>query len=221
MRFLIETAHATGSRYLALAHSADDNVETVLHHLMRGTGPAGLCGMGSPRAIDEDLVLVRPLLHTRRDLIRTALATERIAWREDASNLDPTYRRNWIRQQLIPFIHSQYPHASSAIERAIEGQRQWRRTIDHLAERWLEDHLRGDHPAALRRDRESDPAIAIAAAQRLWTRFGWPRGEMTQGHWLRLAETLRGDQPERYALPSGVDVIADDSEVKLGRQRGA
>jgi len=217
MRFLIDAAHTTGARYLALAHSADDNVETVLHHLMRGTGPSGLSGMGSPRAIADDLVLVRPLLHWRRDLIRAALQSQNIPWREDASNLDQAYRRNWIRHQLIPLIESKYPQAVEAVTRAIDGQRQWRAVIDRLAEQWLDKHLVGTSPMTIGRDSQVDPAIAVAALQRLWSRVGLPRGEMTQEHWLRLAETLASGRQERYTMPAGLDVVASETAVIIHR----
>jgi tRNA(Ile)-lysidine synthase len=217
LKFLVDVAHAAGARYLALAHSADDNVETVLHHLFRGTGPAGLAGIGSPRAIDDDLVLVRPLLGTRRQLIRRALDDAGITWRDDASNLDPGYGRNWIRHELLPVIESRYPQASEAIGRAIEGQRQWRRVIDRLAVQWLDEHQVSFVPITLRRNRDADPAIVIAAIQMLWTESAWPRGEMTQSHWLRVAKTLSSDSPQRYALPGGIEVIAESDQVTIGK----
>lgn len=215
LQFLVDVAHAEGARYLALAHSADDNVETVLHHLMRGTGPAGLAGIGSPRAIGDDLVLVRPLLGTRRQLIRRALDDACIGWREDASNLDPGYGRNWIRHELLPVIESRYPQASEAIGRAIEGQRQWRRVIDRLALEWLDEHQLSRDPITLRRHRGSDDAIVVAAIQMLWAQSDWPRGEMTQSHWLRVAQSLRSDSPQRYALPAGIEVIAEGDQVTI------
>ncbi len=134
-QFLHDTANAMGARYIALGHSADDNVETVLHQLMRGTGPAGLAGIGSPRPIGQDLVLVRPLLNVSRRLIRSGLESIGQPWREDSSNSDTDYRRNWIRHQLIPLIESEYPNAVDAITRAVEGQRGWRAVIDRLAQR--------------------------------------------------------------------------------------
>jgi tRNA(Ile)-lysidine synthase len=217
LKFLIDVAHASGARYIALAHSADDNVETVLHHLLRGTGPAGLCGIGSPRPIDDDLVLIRPLLHTRREQIRAALTDQGMAWREDASNLDPAYRRNWIRHRLIPLIQTEYPSGVEAIERAIRGQRSWRTLIDRGADRWLDQHLRSLDPPTVSRDCAVEPAIAIAAAQQLWRRLGWSRGDMTLDHWQRIAQTVAGSQPERYTLPDGVDVTAQNDVLRLQR----
>jgi tRNA(Ile)-lysidine synthase len=215
LRFLTETASRTGARYLALAHSASDNVETVLHHLFRGTGPAGLAGIGSPRSIGQDLVLVRPLLSLSRNSIRDALRQLGQSWREDSSNADTDYRRNWIRQQLIPLIESQYPCALNAVGRAIEGQREWRALVDRLAEQWLATHRLSNKPLTVQRDPAVEPPIVAAAAQIIWTENGWPRGEMSREHWLRLAETIRAGGPERYTLPARIDVIARGGVVEI------
>lgn len=215
LRFLTETAGRAGARYLALAHSADDNLETVLHHLFRGTGPAGLAGIGSPRSIGSDLVLVRPLLGLSRNEIREALRQRGQAWQEDSSNDDLDYRRNWIRQQLIPLIQSQYPQALDAVTRAVDGQRQWRALIDRLASHWLTTHRQSDQPLKLQRDDEVETPIVVAAAQIIWTEQSWPRGQMTREHWLRLAATIRSDGKERYTLPARIDVIAQDGQVVI------
>jgi tRNA(Ile)-lysidine synthase len=215
LQFLTETASDFGARYVALAHSATDNVETVLHHLMRGTGPAGLAGIGNPRSIDRDLVLVRPILHVPRDVIRDALQSAGQTWREDSSNSNTDYRRNWIRHRLIPLIESEYPSAVDAIGRAIDGQRGWRTVIDRLARDWLAAHRRCDQPLTLRRDSSAELPIVVAATQILWTELGWSRGEMTREHWLRLVQTIQGQTQERYALPAQIEVITRGDEVEL------
>ncbi len=215
LQFLTETAHTTGARYIALGHSADDNVETVLHQLMRGTGPAGLSGIGSPRPIGQDLVLVRPLLSISRRRIRSGLESIGQPWREDSSNFNTDYRRNWIRHQLIPLIESEYPAAVDAINRAVEGQRGWRAVIDRLAKEWLAEHRKSSDPATLLRDRQTDQAILIAAAQALWAELDWPRREMTREHWLQLAATIQAGVRERYSLPGQIDVVADGETVSL------
>lgn len=234
MKFLIDTAKEQGARYIALAHSLDDNVETVLHQLMRGTGPAGLCGIGNPRNIDEDLVLVRPMLGVSRDRIRTALQKAGQTWREDSSNANVHYSRNWIRHELIPLIQSRYPAAVPAINRAIEGQKTWRSTIDSLAEHWIDQHQLATSPATFRRNTEADVAIVIAAMQQHWTRSGWPRGSMTRDHWLRLAKVFLGSNmtdhlaenhlvgktdsetsSSRFDLPAGVQVHVLEDRIIL------
>lgn len=217
IEFLQDTANAMGARYIALGHSADDNVETVLHQLMRGTGPAGLAGIGSPRTIGQDLVLVRPLLNLSRRLIRSGLESIGQSWREDSSNADTAYRRNWIRQQLIPLIESEYPNAVDAITRAVEAQRGWRVLIDRLAQQWLTEHRLSNDPPTLRRNPHTDQAVVIAAAQMLWAENDWPRQEMTRQQWLRLATTIQSDESQRYCLPGQVDVVADVETVEISR----
>lgn len=218
--FLTRVAKESGARYVALAHSSDDNVETVLHHLIRGTGPAGLAGIGPYRSLDADLVLVRPLLGVSRAWIRRGLAELDQAWREDASNENTDYRRNWIRHELIPLIQTQYPDAVAAIARAIEGQREWRSTIDSLARQWIDSHRQRASPLTIRRDPGSPAAVVVAAAQQLWDTAGWPRGEMTREHWLRLAHTLTSRVDQRYTLPSRIEVAATVNEVTLIRSCG-
>jgi tRNA(Ile)-lysidine synthase len=217
LRFLTETAHQSGARYVALAHSSDDNVETVLHHLMRGTGPAGLAGIRRARPMGPDLVLVRPLLQIGRDRVRSALTEIGQSWRDDSSNADLDYRRNWIRHRMIPFIQAQYPKATDAISRAIDAQQGWRTIIDRLATEWIASHRQHDDPLTLRRDQATEQPIIIAATQILWSQRQWSRGEMNRDHWLRLTGTLQSLETDRYMLPGHIDVVACGEAVKIER----
>lgn len=96
--------------FVAVAHHEDDQAETVLSHLFRGTGLAGLAGMPFARPIAEgsNVQLIRPLLKTtRRDIL--AYAGERLLdWRQDSSNLDPKYRRTALRHEILPVIVSHF-----------------------------------------------------------------------------------------------------------------
>jgi tRNA(Ile)-lysidine synthase len=216
--FLTSTAETCGARYVALAHSADDDVETVLHHLLRGTGPAGLAGIRPFRPLAADLVLARPLLGCSRAQIRQALVEIGQTWREDASNRDLEYRRNWIRHQLLPVIESKYPEARAAIARAGQAQREWRQAIERLAQQWLADHRTGRDPVDLACDRLGDPPILIAACQTLWDTQQWPRGEMSRPQWLRLAESIRGQRDAPYTLPGNIRVTVICGHVRLQRE---
>jgi tRNA(Ile)-lysidine synthase len=215
LAFLQATAQQTGARYVALAHSADDNVETVLHHLMRGTGPAGLTGIPAHRPLGDDLVLMRPLLSTCRERIREALQSIGQRWREDSSNDNTDYRRNWIRHDLIPLMTSQYPQVNQAITRAIEAQRQWHQTIERLAGDWLDRHWIGRDPVELSHDPQSDDSVVVAALQRLWSIQAWPRGAMSRQHWRQLTNSIRHADHNRYVLPSGIDVINTQQSVRI------
>lgn len=108
--FFRELAVKTKARVVAVAHHQDDQAETVLLNLFRGAGPHGLSGMPATRPIatDSPIQLIRPLLGWSRVEIE-ALATERgWSWREDDSNASDTYRRNWLRNKVLPLIAEEF-----------------------------------------------------------------------------------------------------------------
>ena len=110
--FLRETAGHIGAQIIATAHNADDNAETILLHLIRGTGLSGLCGI-PPRRGD----LIRPLITTSRAEILAYLDHYQIPHREDSSNLDPTYARNRLRTQVMPVLQALNPQAAAHMGR--------------------------------------------------------------------------------------------------------
>ena len=215
LQFFLATAKRIGARYIAVGHTLDDNVETVLHHLLRGTGPSGLAGIAPTRALENDFILIRPLRLVRRGQLRVALHELGQSWREDSSNARSDYRRNWIRNQLIPMIQTQYPDAADAIGRAVEGQRMWRETIDRQAADWLSEHRFNSDDIQIRRDPNTDSAIVVAALQQLWDEQNWPRQAMARPHWTRLAATVRGDGSERYSMPSAIEVVAERDRLSI------
>ena len=97
--FLEEAARAVGADRIATAHTADDNAETVLLHLIRGSGLQGLTGI-RPRQGR----LVRPLLTTTRREIEDYLELYHIPHVEDSTNQDDAYTRNQVRHQVIPLL---------------------------------------------------------------------------------------------------------------------
>ncbi|MCM2373494.1 tRNA lysidine(34) synthetase TilS [Aporhodopirellula aestuarii] len=153
--FFLKTAAATGCRYVALAHTADDQAETILHHLLRGTGSAGMKGMQSARPLGSDFVIRRPLLKVRREDIRTALRQIGQAWREDASNSQTRYTRNWIRHEAMPLLRQRFPKADEAIVRAAENQTQLDGMVSRLARQWI-DAFVIDPPDAMEDGREEN-----------------------------------------------------------------
>jgi len=108
---LAEVAARVGAKFVAVAHHADDQLETMLMALCRGAGPRGLAGMRSARTFDG-ITIVRPLLHVRKrdceDLCRKA----GIAWREDPSNRDITRRRARLRRDVVPVLDELWPGAA-------------------------------------------------------------------------------------------------------------
>ena len=112
-RFLAETAERFNCNKIATAHNADDNIETILHRVIRGTGIKGLAGIPAVRRFTEaggetDLHLVRPMLSVRRQEIEQFLSSRNIESQLDSSNLSQQYMRNRIRGELLPLLKEKY-----------------------------------------------------------------------------------------------------------------
>jgi tRNA(Ile)-lysidine synthase len=97
--FLAQAARRAGAAFIATAHTADDQLETVLLRLARGTGLPGLGGMSARTGI-----WIRPLLEATRAEVEADLVRIGQSWREDRSNLDLRYARNWIRLRVVPAL---------------------------------------------------------------------------------------------------------------------
>ena len=93
---------------LLLAHQQDDQVETLLFRLLRGSGLSGLIGIPKTRACGE-AHLYRPLLNTPRAELGSFLEEQNLGWIEDPSNADAKFTRNWIRHQLMPMLTTRWP----------------------------------------------------------------------------------------------------------------
>lgn len=102
----LETAKKNGAGKIALAHNMNDQAETVLMRIMRGTGLDGLCGIKPVR----DGLFIRPFLFTLRDDIEKYCEDNNLMPRIDSTNLEPVYHRNRIRLELIPYIKKDYSH---------------------------------------------------------------------------------------------------------------
>jgi tRNA(Ile)-lysidine synthase len=129
--FLRSARRRAGADWIALAHHADDQAETVLFRIARGTGLSGLAGIPLRRGR-----LVRPLLpHTRAELAAYA-ARHGLGWREDPSNLDPRYARNRIRHHVLPALEAAQPGATRALVRlaaaAARDEAAWNALLDGL-----------------------------------------------------------------------------------------
>jgi tRNA(Ile)-lysidine synthase len=113
-----DALRAHGAKWTLAGQHADDQAETVLHQLLRGTGLAGLSAMGEVREFAPGQWLLRPLLTTSRTEIEAYAAARGLKWIEDESNADTAYTRNHIRHELAPLIASRFPHYRASLARA-------------------------------------------------------------------------------------------------------
>ncbi len=125
---------------LLLAHHADDQVETALFKLFRGSRVFGLEGMPVARELGA-AYLCRPLLAAGRDDILAYAHARNLKWIEDPTNQDLTPDRNFIRQELLPLINSRFPAARSAILASIRGDQHAREQLFTMWSARLEPQL--------------------------------------------------------------------------------
>ena len=111
-----EKAASLGKKaVIALAHHENDNAETVLHNLIRGTKAAGMGGIRPIQEIGEGVAYIRPLLKVTREEIETYLRQQKIPWMIDSTNQELEYTRNRIRHRIIPEMEKINPKAVSHI----------------------------------------------------------------------------------------------------------
>jgi tRNA(Ile)-lysidine synthase len=111
-QFLAEVAQQANARFVVVGHHADDQVETVLMHFLRGSGPAGLRGMQTiaPMPNAPDLWLLRPLLDVTRDEIESYCVEQKLRTVSDSTNTDTSYFRNRLRHELLPVLETYNPN---------------------------------------------------------------------------------------------------------------
>ncbi|MCX8043475.1 MAG: tRNA lysidine(34) synthetase TilS [Desulfobacterota bacterium] len=119
--FLIDVCKRCGAQRIALGHTADDQAETVLMHLLRGSALDGLSGMPPVR----DGIIIRPLIHVHRSQIVHYLTVHGITYIEDTSSHEQHYLRNKIRHHLLPLLRNEYnPQIASVLTRTASALRQ-------------------------------------------------------------------------------------------------
>jgi len=224
--FLAQTARKTSCNKIALAHNADDQAETILHRIIRGTGIKGLAGIPPVRELTDDqpgkpLLIVRPLLTVSRDQIEQFLRRRNIPWRIDTSNESDAFTRNRIRNQLLPLLAEQYnPQVKQALTRL--GQTAY----------WLTDLLCRDADAALQNltlQLDSNSAVLDAAAlaqltpiqqteliHHLLKKLNLPLQRISFQHIRSVTDLL--NQPAKFAklqLPENLQVILKKNELQF------
>lgn len=221
LSFFRSVARCWAADALALGHNADDQAETVLLNLCRGSARAGLSGMRARRRLDG-LLVIRPLLGCRRDAIRQYARGRGLRWVEDSSNKDRRFTRNRIRGDLMPILESIAPGAVRNLVRAA--------AILEAEERWLDVLIDGDYAAI--RDNNDGDVVALKVGQLRSLQRSRQRRlvrravEQVRGgldgigavHVEAVLETLERGEPRSRDLP-GVRVrLLDDRLVFLPLQ---
>jgi tRNA(Ile)-lysidine synthase len=222
--FLKRESGVYGARYVAMAHTADDQVETVLWNVLRGTGLAGLAGIPRIRPLAEATTIVRPLLDVTRADVLDYLAQLQQPFREDASNRSLAYTRNRIRHELLPLLARDYnPHVRQALLR-----------LSNLAGE-ADDELTGraaQHGEQMIRrvpggvELMADPLVLSYLSdyilrtllQHIWREQQWPLADMSLEKWQQLADLARASgKPPAQNFPGGIRAERNGKALRLTR----
>ena len=208
-RFLEECAARAGADYIATAHHADDNAETILLHLLRGSGLQGLGGIPPRRG-----KIVRPLLWLSRQEI-AALARERaIPFREDESNGDTAYTRNYLRHEVMPLLRQVNPDLSATLGRTARSLRRDQDCLAELTRQAEQDSSEGAIP--VRRLLDLPPAVALRLVQRLAEQAG-STVVLPQSQREAVLALAEGDDPSGQISLSGGLIARREYELLVLR----
>ena len=219
--FLRQTATTAGARYVCTAHTRDDQAETILLRVLRGTGIAGLAGIPTSRVLADGVTIVRPLLGVNRTNVERFLASTDQPFCQDKTNEDDGYTRNWVRNHLLPTICDRLGDGvEDALiglgENAAESQAWIEGRASDLLQRAIQLQADGDRIEIDCSAMQAAPPLLVREAFRMaWRQAGWPEQAMGRVEWRLLADFIMSNRPEPITLPGAIRVRREDGQVVL------
>jgi len=215
--FLDELRLKHGATVVALAHHADDQAETFLMRLLRGSGMTGLSGM----AYCTTRGYVRPLLEISRHKIEEYLRERDLIWREDSSNSDTTYLRNRIRHELLPILEEYNPAIRSCLAgtAAVIGDDE--ALLDELTEQEFSQLCRMDEGklvCAVGQLRALNIALRRRVLRHAFKQLIGNLEGVSQRHIDSICHIVDSDRPNsRLALPHKVTAVREYDRLLFGQ----
>lgn len=182
---------------VALGHNADDNLETIILNLVRGAGLRGLSGIPIRRDI-----FIRPLLKIGRDAIRDYLRAREINWVEDETNEDVRFRRNLIRQEVVPVLKQLNPALVDTVARSAAIISAEDSFLDFLATRVLEKIAHSEQRQVLIDIKEFNSYNNVLKRRMIKVLVSQIDADATE----RLIFLMERGKGGKYLLPGGTEV---------------
>ena len=142
--FLERVALQYNAKKIAVAHHADDQIETILFHFLKGTGIRGLSGMPYQRPLfyQSSILLIRPLLSITKSELQAYLQEKNITWFEDKSNSDTHYDRNHLRHEILPYLAShRYSYIKTSCLQIAKHAQEIMEYLENQANQWIEHNI--------------------------------------------------------------------------------
>ncbi|MGI6031213.1 MAG: tRNA lysidine(34) synthetase TilS [Eubacteriales bacterium] len=189
---LQRVAEQHGCHKIATAHTADDNAETLLFRLARGTGPEGLAGIPPVRGN-----LIRPLLGCTRRQVEAYLASRKQTYMTDSTNHSDDYARNRLRHHVMPWLEREYPGATERMAAVAGDLLLDQQLLGGMTEEFIQSHVRREGESLLL-ERQSLEQLAPALRGRVLVRL------------VRLA----GQEPHRVHVQQMLSMVMMDGEFR-------
>ncbi|MGD9855900.1 MAG: tRNA lysidine(34) synthetase TilS [Planctomycetaceae bacterium] len=221
--FFRRAAAERGSAHVAVAHTADDQAETILHHLIRGTGLAGLRGMPETRPLSPQVTLARPLLAVSRADVLQYLDERGQVYRRDETNDDERFTRNRLRRTLLPLLKEQFnPHVSEALARLGRQAAEVQQLIEEFAAQLLATSINERTAERVVFNttvfHEVAPHLVRESFRMLWIEQNWAAQKMGFDDWHRLAVLAQSAQASgSLCLPHRITASRSGTRVELTR----
>lgn len=225
LKNLVEIARQADCNVIATAHHADDNAETVIHRLLRGTGYRGLAGIHPKKIMQIDTAqstFIRPLLCVTRSEIIEYCTANNLQWRHDHTNDDYAHTRNKIRHLLLPQLQSecktqltrQLSKLSDISQKLIvkvetQAQTAWKNTVTKQDI----DNVTFDKKTFA----NLPPIIAVELTRRALVHLGSGQKNLTQLHYKNILQLPAAKHSTKFNLPEGLTASANKQSIILQR----
>lgn len=225
MRFA-EVAERTNAEKIAVAHHMDDQAETVLFHLSRGTDLSGMRGMlpvsGLPFKVGEGrMQVIRPLLNCRKEEMMRYLNKRQMTWQEDTTNKANEYARNRIRNLVIPELMEVNQQAVVHIAAFARQAAAYESFFEEQVARYMEEWVRSDEEGRLSLNRlhlsEEQPVFAQRVLYELLCRASGRKKDITAAHIEDLYGLLFKQSGRSVSLPYGLEAKVSYENLIIGK----
>ena len=214
-QWLNEIAQSEGYDYISVAHHKDDQAESILAHIIRGSGLNGLTGMSVVQS-EYAIPVVRPLLDVTKENLLAYIGTKHISYCVDSTNEDVRYQRNRIRHRIIPELEAVNPAVVDAIVRLGSSVNEDVMVISDLTARTFDKlvSIGKDEVRISRRALRQEP---LAIQRRLWQRLVStidPDLTLTSAHQEQLLDIVNTGEAKTFTIKS-IKVIAQCDTIKV------
>ena len=204
---------------LATAHNADDNLETILFNIARGTGLGGICGIPDCRPCENGNV-IRPILNMEKKDILAYCQNNSLDYVTDSTNVDTDYSRNKIRAEIIPIMKSINSGAVKNAARMSENLRADSLCLESMA-KWFLDELGNDYSVEVEKICGSPPSIVSRALMRLYDGIS-NGGTLEQVHINALRSLAENAVPHScISLPKSIEGVIENKRLYLRKKVAA